>query len=428
MKKTVALLLAAALVLCACAGGTADGMKGNGAFSELFSGKQKEGTDNAAVLGTQTITVASASFNTYELEEYIRYFNNSQDRIRAEFRFYSEPSLLLADLAAGNAPDVLDLQGADVPLNSVNFVDLAPLLEADAQFTNMEFSGNILSSLKTKDSLLALVDGFSITTLTGRSADVGLKSGWKMEDAKRLATEKGNAYHMFHPGLTAQETLLWFCYVSLGQMVDRNAGQCHFDTEAFTEMLKFCAERPRSVDSAACGISEWDDSVLLVVETVANPARLEAIGQNYAGQPYTFIGFPNADDNNGAYFESSNNLILSIPTRSTRQEAAWMFLRGMLEDGWQARVAERWELPVIRSALDRMFDDARTSGEVTLSDAETERFYRLLEETTIFIYDDNTIREIIMEEAEDFLAGVRNAEDTAALIQNRVTLYLQETY
>ena len=105
-----------------------------------------------------------------------------------------------------------------------------------------------------------------------------------------------------------------------------------------------------------------------------------------------------------------------------------MFLRGMLEDGWQARVAERWELPVIRSALDRMFDDARTSGEVTLSDAETERFYRLLEETTIFIYDDNTIREIIMEEAEDFLAGVRNAEDTAALIQNRVTLYLQETY
>ncbi|MBR0091007.1 MAG: hypothetical protein IJP92_04850, partial [Lachnospiraceae bacterium] len=104
------------------------------------------------------------------------------------------------------------------------------------------------------------------------------------------------------------------------------------------------------------------------------------------------------------------------------------FVRGMLEADWQSRVAERWELPVIRSALDAMFDDYVISGEGILSDADKERFYRLLEETTIFIHDDDRIREIIMEEATAFLSGQRSAKEAAELVQNRVTVYLQEQY
>ena len=424
MKKRIALLLAAALVFCACGGKTTGTRDGVARAAEETGGLLSAPTDGEA----QTITVASASFNTFELEQYINRFNGSQNLVHAELKQYSEPTQLLADFAAGNAPDVLDLHGAGIPLNGVNFVDMMPFLEADTGIALTDFSGNIIPSLKTDGKLLALTDGFSITTVTGRTKDVGMQSGWKMADVEQLSLEKSGDHFVFPPHLTAGEMMLWFCYVSMGQMIDWNAGQCHFDTPAFTEMLDFCAGLPRSYDASAGGMSEWSEKVLLVVETVSNPARLEAIRENYGTEAYTFIGFPNADANNGAYFDSTNNLLLAIPARSQKTAAAWAFVRGMLEADWQSRVAERWELPVIRSALDAMFDDYVISGEGILSDADKERFYRLLEETTIFIHDDDRIREIIMEEATAFLSGQRSAKEAAELVQNRVTVYLQEQY
>ena len=61
-----------------------------------------------------------------------------------------------------------------------------------------------------------------------------------------------------------------------------------------------------------------------------------------------------------------------------------------------------------------------------LDEAALDQFRQLLENTTVVADTDATLRELVTDEAAYFFAGERTVEETAQLIQQRVTLYLQE--
>ena len=63
---------------------------------------------------------------------------------------------------------------------------------------------------------------------------------------------------------------------------------------------------------------------------------------------------------------------------------------------------------------------------LVLDEAAYDQFQQLLENTTVVAETDTTMREIVTDEAAYFFAGERTAEETAALIQQRVSLYLLE--
>ena len=59
-------------------------------------------------------------------------------------------------------------------------------------------------------------------------------------------------------------------------------------------------------------------------------------------------------------------------------------------------------------------------------DPEMQEFLSYVENVTECCYYDETIVNIISEESSMYFSGDQSAEDTAKLIQSRVSLYLQE--
>ena len=87
-------------------------------------------------------------------------------------------------------------------------------------------------------------------------------------------------------------------------------------------------------------------------------------------------------------------------------------------------------MPIYKPALDRMVrlcrgqDDSK--GIKLISQAEVDRFYNFLEVPENMAIYDETVVDIVIEEAEEYFAGNRTAEEAAARVQERVSLYVSE--
>jgi hypothetical protein len=169
------------------------------------------------------------------------------------------------------------------------------------------------------------------------------------------------------------------------------------------------------------------------------------------GEPVTFLGFPN--DYGGSGILVRPTLETAIMAKAQNPDGAWEFVKGIL-------VYERWVLinegyppllvfPLLMSELDI------AAEKVTMTAIETwygESFPRVewrrgtdlsnqpdnteADNAKMFalfvnidgIYRENTaIINIISEETAAYFAGGKTAEETAKIIQNRATTYLEET-
>ena len=167
--------------------------------------------------------------------------------------------------------------------------------------------------------------------------------------------------------------------------------------------------------------------------------------QSYWGEDMVYVGFP-ADDRQGSAFTVENSLAMS--SRCQYKDAAWDFLRGTL-------TGERdfgWAFPIGQAAFDSYMEEAMTpdtwtdengnvieypkleytdaNGEtvqiMAMSQEDYDKFLALLNNTTKMADYDESIMEIVMDEAQPFLAGKATAEKVARMVQSRVRLYVNE--
>ena len=141
---------------------------------------------------------------------------------------------------------------------------------------------------------------------------------------------------------------------------------------------------------------------------------------------------------------------LAITAACKNVDAAWSFVRNWLTEDYQTK-DYMYEFPTNRHAFETMAERAMTQeytedpetgeqipvmdtywfedGEVQvgpLTQEEYDAFMRLYEScNSIYSYDE-AILNIIKEEIEPFFDGQKTAEETARLIQNRVSLYVAE--
>ncbi len=81
-------------------------------------------------------------------------------------------------------------------------------------------------------------------------------------------------------------------------------------------------------------------------------------------------------------------------------------------------------LPMYRPYLEQLEADAEADGRMTPEDtARFEAFLASVENTTLC---DETALCMICEEAEAYFGGVRTAEETARVIQERLAIYVAE--
>ena len=357
------------------------------------------------------------------LEALVSEFNNSSERYYALIHYYDDSAPLITEMIAGNAPDVLEMTSVPMTLTGRNFVDLLPYMEEDPEVQREDLVQSVLSALLVNDQLLAIPSSFYLQTLVGREEMVGARRNWTTEDLRAILNEKGDAYSAFPAWMTSKELMLWVANISLGQFVDWNNLDCDFTNDAFIALLEFCKEMPSEFNSDSY-VSDYEEEVLLTVEMFQNVDRLQTIKSNYGGENISYIGFPGDGTNNGSFFSRSDqDVMLAIPIGAKNKAAAWELVRYTLTPTWQASAPG---LPLRMEILEKQVSALENESDGLITEADAAKFLDVLLGSEVFIYDDDTISEIVLEEASPYFMGEKSAASVAELIDSRVGLYLAE--
>jgi len=364
------------------------------------------------------------------------------------------------DIATGKIPDIV-ITNSLMPINSYIskglFTDLYSYLEKHPELSIL----NCVKSVNEKDGQLYRIPWqFQITTLAGKTANVGKKPSMTIDEMIEIATNKPKDINMFTQ--LGNRFLLEYCLLScMGDFVEYENAKCNFNDEIFLRLLNFCKDIPQSKLSGyfsnylplneEAAAKAMNNEVYFLDNTLRNINSYMRLKFCFNDEDFVLKGFPTANGN-GSIIVSDN--WLSITETSAVKEGAFEFIKYLLSDKIQTSGnLTMWGLPVTMSALDILIDDMmksyyymRSFNDYTitkekLSDNDMMRFgYKLIEmterdvlvlktllnEIQITNTQDETVLAIIKEETSSFFAGAITAEKCAEYIQNRVQLYLHE--
>lgn len=294
--------------------------------------------------------------------------------------------------------------------------DLESLIETDSTLSMSDFYSNVIDAAKNiGGGLYAVPLNFSLQTLSASSEYVGTEMGWSISELIDAAAQLPEDMVLLE-GYDRSSALNLFLDVSIERFASLALGTCNFETQEFYNLLTVCRDYFPSD-----GISSGD--ALLSLENVMGGMGNFALDtlQTAEDQGKTLIGFPDAGGNG---FDIVLGSELSICALSDHQDAAWEFYRTLLGFDYQ-RASNGIQLSIridaqedkedwLVAQLEDLTQEASESARALIADAESATVY------------DNPIVTIVLEEVEAFFAGDRSAEDTAALIQSRVEIYLGE--
>ena len=181
------------------------------------------------------------------------------------------------------------------------------------------------------------------------------------------------------------------------------------------------------------------------------------------GQYLTYIGYPREDGRCGSAFEINSGLAMSSSCKD--KEGAWQFMRELLLPWEPASEDERWgwnhwgfaanKEQFEKNAAEAMKVEYMTDGEgnpildlngdpiqesstgygmgdlmvniQATSQEEYDQVMDLYNAIDTLASSDNSIYDIVKEVAGSYFAGDRSLDDAAALIQNKVTIYVNES-
>jgi ABC-type glycerol-3-phosphate transport system substrate-binding protein len=441
--------------------------------------------DTSELSDTSVITVGvmyADSNITYKITQ----FNKSQDEYRVKIKDYSEyddydsesgtylstsAGQLRNDIITGNAPDVIcvdDYSVIDSFSSKGTFVDLYSFMENDSELTKDMFLPNILTALEKDGKLYSLAYSFGVDTFAAKTKFVPQdKQNWTIDDMIEICSNLPDDMAVFQSLSTKIDVFNNLWYSMSSQYIDYENATCSFDSPDFIKFLEFCntfEDEDETYDFENMTDEEWtayyyniegrcrNDEALLDYAYIDNVRSYAQIKQAiFNGEDITFVGTP-SDDGQGAKirFMSGEFAILSD---SGCKEGAWEFIKSFFTDEYQETVISNEQN---MSPLVEYFDKGAESamekpyyidgnGEKVEYDY-TYGFYNgdnividpLTQEEVDFITDyiksitvvsgsyNYDINSICSEEVQAYFNGEKTAEETAGIIQNRVSILISE--
>ncbi len=417
--------------------------------------------DPKDVKDRQVITLAMASTD-WNVKSRVIEFNKKNDTYRISLIDYSSEtgeyeegiSKMNTDIVSGKIPDIIlldDSMPADSYISKGLFADLLPMIEKDEEIDENDLMPNVVEAFSTDGKLYRLVPTYSIRTMAAKTSDVGEERGWTIEEAMALWDSKPEGTE-FIAGATRSEMLNMCMNFAGSQFVNYSTGDCDFNNEEFLNLLEFLKRFPVEMSDDYYTDEYWNsyDSLWRSGKVITQQMYLSDFRNfNYTekgsfGEPITLIGFPSADQDGSVIMPTMQ---FAISAKSKNQEAAWQFLRYYLTEEYQEE-APGFPLSMkvlemrAKEAMDRpyyldengnkeYYDDVIyiDDVEITIDPMTQEEVDRFMENLKTFKnvgrYDDTLIN-IISEEAEPYFNGQKNASEVAKIIQERAQIYLRE--
>ena len=212
--------------------------------------------------------------------------------------------------------------------------------------------------------------------------------------------------------------------------------------------------------------SEVDGGLYMVFPQVSITTMLEgmqiiwprAIGYSDAiwQERASFVGYPTADGSSGSFFYATGHK-LGMSSTCKDKDAAWEFMRDLIRPRLRRGkpLAPLSDIPVNLSDYEMMvWGELREAGKLTsqfpenplryfpgtrhfeygpeiplmhlVTEEDTQRFKDLVDHTTQLYWPNDELSNIVWESLGAYFAGDRTLDDTVRLIDNRVSLYLNE--
>mgnify|MGYP002566098977 FL=1 len=401
-------------------------------------------------------------------------FNRSHDNVRIEIKDYSQYNnekdwsagltKLTTEIMAGNMPDIISVS-EQIPYRQLAakglLEDLYPYMEADGSFNKDDFFPNVLSALEVDGKLYTACAGFTVQTVAGASSVVGDTPGWTYDDYYAALATMPEGCEGFDIGFDQETMLTVSLALDMTDFVDWGSGTCNFDSQDFIDMLEFANQFPSksyyenyeySADDSAANRIAQGKQMLTMATFTSTDFILYDFDKMFGGSS-TCIGFPT---NNGVGNIMTMGESYAMSSSCRDKDAAWQFLRTFLTEEYQLKGSY---LPTNTKAFDKQLEKAMETeyqkdgnGNYVLdengeripvalgmasdgintyeiyatSPRQAEQLREVIETSTKMMDYDQSIIDIVLEEAAAYFAGQKSAADVAKLIQSKANIYINE--
>ncbi len=379
-------------------------------------------------------------------------FNRGNSQYHLTVKGYESLTDLYNAVLAKESIDLVDLAGINVQKLAAQgfFEDLAPYVDQSEAFDRSDFVDGILDVYTFDNKLVGIPASFTLRTVVGDGAQQELQEGLTLEEL--LAATKRHPGAMAFDGLTKEEMMRYLMMFNEDTFIDWDTGTCHFDSEVFQAVLEYVNQFPdavgNSMEETALPAKIKNGEVLFAIAEL-NEFRAIQEFEGMFGETAACVGFPTPDGQGGHLLFTGD--AYGIAAASGHKEGAWKFIEGFLvqekSDSYYGNFLTA-SFPTLKKVLDERVEEAieRDSRyengrfpETIYSDGTTFQFHALTwdevnvmlnlvpEAKAYFDVEGDEIIQIISEEASGYYSGQRGAGDVAALIQNRVQLYVNES-
>lgn len=405
-----------------------------------------------------TVQDAVIDFNRKSNEYRITLVDYNQYNTEDDYTLGSQQ--LDRDVISGNCPDIISLGNGhqDKYIAKGALADLSALMEKDDSISQDDLVAGALKAYSSDGKLYGMPYFFSIQTLIASVKLVGDRTTWNMSDMAQIIEGLDDSVSVMQ--YTSQSDFLQqMVYQNMNQFVDYGKATCAFDSDNFVQLLTASAKLPTDDelygDNNEIAVSSQDNYQML------QSGDLLLSGCYLSGDSYSMkefyglynnkdfgmvnIGYP-TDEGSGVQISTSGGFAISAKSKYT--DVAWEFIKTLLTDDFQT---DQWSFPVTKSALDKAlaetmerdyytdengekvyYDQSAYIGDAEytlqpLTQEQVDDFKTMVDGASVGGNYDTDIMNIISEEAAAYFSGDKSASDVAALIQNRVSIYLGET-
>ncbi len=438
---------------------TTDYMSENGGTELVLLTRKKR-----SEVSEKKILTYGAFYLSFYAERDITAFNRQSQEYRIMVQEYGDASMSFdkkmevyaKDLEAGNIPDIIDLTYCPMTLETLICVgaveDLTPYLEADETIKKEDYIPNVLSAYERDGGLYAIMPCFGVEAFVGRADEIGEKKTWTTEDVITLLDSK-EADTKLLPGADKWSILWIMCNRNQDMFIDKDSGACSFTGEEFKKILEFANRFPNEGNDDSTLDDLRNGRTLLNREVITSVQQYQMYEYMFGGSVNT-IGYPSFGESGLTL--KSNGTTVAMSAYSENKEGIWEFIRFNLSKERQENAGSpNGGFPILKSALEKQFEKDMEQEYIkdengSQREMPKSTWMRSLggEEFTVEVYSANEeqvarVREmietaqneesmnteilnIISEEASGYFEGQKSVEDVAAVVQNRVQLYMNE--
>lgn len=416
----------------------------------------REAAESASDVTAEPVTLKLAGIDiTGEpIDAMVKAFNQAQDAIVIELTDYGTEfgleekdraaSLLTTEILAGNRPDLVyfpDLQfwGTSTInlLSPLPFIGQGLLLDLDpyvAQVPDLHAEDILIwDALHQYGGLYLVSDLFSVQTAVCAPSFYADHAGWTIAEYLELETALPDGCRMFD-AMDPAYFLLGIGSRYMQKALDLEHAACDFDNAEFIALLD-SATKVRDYtpvwDGGVC--NQMMKGTLIGCYTDVRAPWSVAFDRTEAGrtEPMAYIGWPTPDGSGGSDIHLLGSL--GVMADTAHKDACWQFVKYMImnpgyiydkklevrNQGFPLYIPAMPENPETLTDPNRLFEPLQ-------SDADA--FRALAAQCTTMSFYDDAIMDIILEEAQELLAGNVTAAETAKNIQERASLYMLEQY